>query len=187
MKRSGFDRGPGPERHTPLVARSELARTSALTRSTPIPRVFAPREPRPTPPRKPQSREQRDLAAQWALIRAEAWGLWSGRCAVRGDPLPWEQCHGHHRLMKSAGGPNTLVNCLPVCARCHERIHRAGDAAYDAGWLVRSWLDPADVPVLTSSGPVGDRPARPSSCPAQASLGQCSPGSPRPALPGTSA
>jgi hypothetical protein len=65
------------------------------------------------------------------------------------DPLPFEACHGHHRLMRSAGGPDTLANCLPVCHRCHRRIHDNRDGrSYDNGWLVRAWLRPEDVPIL---------------------------------------
>lgn len=83
----------------------------------------------------------------WAEAKEEAWEAWGRCCALHGVFLPWEQMLGHHRLMRSAGGPDTAINCLPLCFTAHEAVHLGGDGSYDRGLLVRSWLDPADVPV----------------------------------------
>lgn len=113
----------------------------------------------PLPPRRRGIRRRLDdaardaaaeRAAEWAATKQLAWTAWGYRCAVGRDLLTLEACHGHHRLMRSAGGPDTLLNCLPVCGPCHERIHRGGDTSYDNGWLVRAWLRPDDVPILAA-------------------------------------
>jgi hypothetical protein len=58
----------------------------------------------------------------------------------------------HHRRMKSQGGTGTLANCVACCLRCHAAIHANPDWAYRHGLLVRSWADPADVPVTAGCG-----------------------------------
>lgn len=57
--------------------------------------------------------------------------------------------HLHHRQLKSQGGKNTAENLLHVCWRCHNDIHVVRhDESYDRGLLVRSYAEPADVPVV---------------------------------------
>lgn len=53
----------------------------------------------------------------------------------------------HHRKMRSQGGQHDVVNGLAVCQSCHHYFHMHPALAYSKGWLVRSHLDPAHVPV----------------------------------------
>jgi 5-methylcytosine-specific restriction endonuclease McrA len=53
----------------------------------------------------------------------------------------------HHRKMRSQGGKHTVENLIHVHSECHNVIHGQPDISYRLGLLVRSWLDPADVPV----------------------------------------
>jgi hypothetical protein len=57
--------------------------------------------------------------------------------------------HLHHRKLRRHGD-HRIVNALHLCAKCHQDVHRGDQriAAYDAGYLVRSHHDPADVPVV---------------------------------------
>lgn len=150
---SGLHRKNGLNRKTPLVAKTELQQRQQLKRSgylettKPLKAGSYPLARGVPMPQKP-SEKQRRRADAWAEVKAEAWDAWGGQCAVGYHPLPWDQMHGHHRRLKSAGGLDLIENCLPVCDACHRYIHGLGDAAYDAGWLVRAWLDPADVPII---------------------------------------
>lgn len=59
----------------------------------------------------------------------------------------------HHRRPRGMGGSdNTIIglasNALLLHPNCHEWIERNRTAAVKNGWLVRSWDDPADVPIL---------------------------------------
>ena len=53
----------------------------------------------------------------------------------------------HHRKLRSQGGQHTVENLLYVHDGCHSEIHDRVELAYKLGLLVRSYLDPADVPV----------------------------------------
>ena len=45
--------------------------------------------------------------------------------------------HVHHRLRRSQGGTNMLVNLLGVCSRCHTAIHDRPQQSYEEGTLLR--------------------------------------------------
>jgi len=58
----------------------------------------------------------------------------------------------HHRVHRSHGTMNTVENLLHVCGwgnhtGCHGRAHTE-TTRYKRGWAVRSYIDPASVPVL---------------------------------------
>jgi hypothetical protein len=57
----------------------------------------------------------------------------------------------HHRKLRSAGGEHSEINLLAVHHRCHNghtnSIHARPERSYRLGHIVRSWQDPADVPV----------------------------------------
>jgi 5-methylcytosine-specific restriction endonuclease McrA len=55
--------------------------------------------------------------------------------------------HMHHRRLRSQGGQHTPENLLLCHNSCHSMIHHLPEVSYGLGLLVRSWLDPADVPV----------------------------------------
>jgi 5-methylcytosine-specific restriction endonuclease McrA len=73
----------------------------------------------------------------------------NGACEACRFPLSDWDAHIHHRKLRSQGGEHTEANLLYVHNYCHEAIHssKLSGVAYDFGLLVRSWLDPADVPV----------------------------------------
>ncbi len=61
-----------------------------------------------------------------------------GRLHIGHDP--------HHRRMKSQGGKDELANLIWVCRMHHDAIHLSPAIAYEKGWLVHSYDDPAEVP-----------------------------------------
>jgi hypothetical protein len=78
-----------------------------------------------------------------AASRRSGW-----RCEVGSSVCTGKAAHFHHRKLRSHRD-QSLVNCLHVCATCHNYIHNAGiSVAYMMGWLLHSWQDPAEVPVL---------------------------------------
>lgn len=67
------------------------------------------------------------------------------RCGSRGEQI-------HHRRARGAGGTrrldtNMLQNLVHICAPCHAYIESNREWAYEHGWLVRQWADPAYQPV----------------------------------------
>jgi RNA-directed DNA polymerase len=53
------------------------------------------------------------------------WKTQEGRCVVCGQPLriAEEDCHIHHRIWCSQGGPDTADNLELLHANCHRQIH----------------------------------------------------------------
>jgi RNA-directed DNA polymerase len=53
------------------------------------------------------------------------WKTQEGRCVVCGQPLRTaeEDCHIHHRIWRSQGGPDTADNLELLHANCHRQIH----------------------------------------------------------------
>jgi RNA-directed DNA polymerase len=53
------------------------------------------------------------------------WKVQEGRCVVCGQPLQIaeEDCHIHHRIWRSEGGPDTADNLELLHANCHRQIH----------------------------------------------------------------
>lgn len=85
----------------------------------------------------------------WPMsVREAAWRRCGGICEWCGLH-PATQLH--HRLYRSRGGPDILVNAGALCGSgnmsgCHGRAHtREGEAA---GWSIRTGSDPASVQVL---------------------------------------
>lgn len=74
-----------------------------------------------------------------------------GRCERCGKMV--RTMDAHHRLQKSLGGADVLINLVKVCRQCHDKIHeqRRESREYEAGWLLRSWMD-YSTPLLTWSG-----------------------------------
>ncbi len=42
----------------------------------------------------------------------------------------------HHKLMRSAGGPDTPDNLVHTCPACHLYVHRNPSWSYRVGWLL---------------------------------------------------
>lgn len=75
--------------------------------------------------------------------------------------------HRHHRKRRSQGGTDDETNIMLVTPEQHTWIHDNPEKAYELGWLVKSWQDPATVPVLSFDDDVeGDDGLKPgSTCP----------------------
>lgn len=53
----------------------------------------------------------------------------------------------HHRKLRSQGGEDAVDNLIAVHTGCHRQIHLHPEHAEQMGWIVRSGVDPAQVPV----------------------------------------
>lgn len=123
---------------------------SELKRKTPIKRAPFKR----TVQREPRDRPaQRDGVKFSEKVKRKARLRAGNRCEVGGPNCTGEIEQYHHRRMRSQGGLGTLSNCLCVCATDHTLIHQKPDWAYRHGLLVRSWLEPHEVPVHAHCGP----------------------------------
>ena len=58
----------------------------------------------------------------------------------------------HHRKMRSQGGKDLIHNLLALHHACHNlatgAVHLDIKTSYKYGWIVPSYSDPVDVPVL---------------------------------------
>lgn len=126
---SRIPREPGaPQRRAPLAARE--------------PETRARRTPRNTGP----SRKVRELV----LARDGHACVCCGRSVI-GQPYSLQ-----HRKRRSQGGGNSPSNLVVVLGTgttgCHERIDSRRDPHDEAaGYTVRSWQDPAMIPVMIAS------------------------------------
>lgn len=111
-----------------MIRGGPLRRSASLKRLTPL---------------RPMSKKKRQQRAETAPVRAVVTDLPCLLCGTRRD------VHPHHRLLQSQGGKDEEANLIPLCNRCHDRVHDKNGRAYRAGLLVRSWESPADVPILT--------------------------------------
>lgn len=80
----------------------------------------------------------------WAAARLALYERARGRCEFCGDHLG-NVAEVHHRQMRSQGGDDAPENLAIICPPCHRHAHRHPARAYEVGWLVPSWADPADV------------------------------------------
>lgn len=91
-------------------------------------------------------------AQLWAALRACVFERAQGRCERCGYALPAEwECH--HRKLRSQGGRDVLSNLIALHMRCHNAgetgsVHHSPGVAYQLGYLVKSWQQPHEVPVL---------------------------------------
>lgn len=81
----------------------------------------------------------------------------NGECERCGFPLDIQDDGSylfevHHRQQRSAGGKDTIVNCVAVSSACHtlhrKSIHEDIRQATEDGFLVESWSDPERVAIL---------------------------------------
>ena len=56
--------------------------------------------------------------------------------------------HRHHRKLRSQGGTDDAANIMFVTPEQHAWIHANPEKAYELGWLVKSWQEPAEVPIV---------------------------------------
>lgn len=67
-----------------------------------------------------------------------------GRCGCPGTEI-------QHRMRRREGG-HSPSNLALMCNTCHRWAHANPEEARQAGWVVPTYADPADVPMLTFSG-----------------------------------
>jgi 5-methylcytosine-specific restriction protein A len=92
-------------------------------------------------------------------VRQEVIERAQGRCELCNGPL--QPMSVHHRRPRGMGGTrrdwvNEAGNLLAVCGTgttgCHGMIESRRADAYDRGWLVRTGMDPTEVPFVDFDG-----------------------------------
>ena len=62
----------------------------------------------------------------------------------------------HHRKLRKHGGQDEAANLIAVHHKCHNlgtgSIHLAPAWSYERGYLVHSWDEPGEVPILRPDG-----------------------------------
>ena len=125
------------ERKTPLVRKVPLK----SCKITPSQRRAWNEEPSPKP-RKRKNKKAGGKGPQGArrLVALRSGGICEF-CRVA------KATEHHHRKRRTQGGKNSEANLVHLCHDCHHvKIHGNAAWAYEVGWLVRSWQDPAEVP-----------------------------------------
>lgn len=121
----------GPLRRTPLK-RAELKPKPAEQRQDPaLAQVRPHRGLKPIP-----------LAARRAVRERDQQRCVAGGCWIGGTGG-----HVHHRKLRSQGGDNSVSNLILLCHVHHQAIHAKVELAYQLGYLVRSWDNPALVEI----------------------------------------
>lgn len=80
-------------------------------------------------------------------VRVRACGTCDWCDLVLGDVFD-----AHHRKLRSRGGQDTLENLVALHHQCHMYAHEHVGEATSRGFMVHSWEDPADVPILAGDG-----------------------------------
>lgn len=85
------------------------------------------------------------------LVRTRA----GGYCEICGK-VATESMAIHHRKLKSRGGQDEASNLIYIHHECHNMgtngVHNKVAWATAHGWIVSSWADPKEVPVLRPDG-----------------------------------
>jgi hypothetical protein len=70
--------------------------------------------------------------------------------------MPEEYWAAHHRKLRSHGRDDSLTNLVALHHMCHnlatDSVHLSPGPAYERGLMVRSWEDPAQVPLILRDG-----------------------------------
>lgn len=97
----------------------------------------------------------------WAQVRLLAVVRSGGLCERCGLPLgayagdDGETVHvfdGHHRLLRSQGGPDTLTNCVALHRLCHSWAHHNPEKARELGLIVPRGHSPETWAVILGDG-----------------------------------
>ncbi len=97
----------------------------------------------------PVSRKKTVKVAAYRHLRALVHAREGGCCAACGVSVAITEGHGHHRLYRSRGGADDATNCVWLCPDDHRAGHEGPQRVMVArGWVVPSWADPAQWPVL---------------------------------------
>lgn len=134
-----------PSRRTPLARVAPLGQGEAgLSRGVPLKRA-------------PGERKARRDTGPSAKTRALVLARDGYKCVCCGRSVIGQEYSLQHRRRRSQGGDNSPSNLVTVLGSgsrgCHWRIDSRRDPADEAkGYTVRSWDDPALVPVMIMSG-----------------------------------
>lgn len=64
----------------------------------------------------------------------------------------------HHRKLKSRGGQDSVSNLIWIHHSCHNMathsIHANPELSEQKGWMVPSWKEPHDTPLVRTSGEI---------------------------------
>ena len=110
------------------------------------------RKKRATPRRQTRDETLEDSGENdWSPeVRKEVRLRSGGMCELKCNKIATSM---HHRKLRRHGD-HRAVNCIHLDRGCHDWIHAHVFESYQLGWLVRSTLDPADVPVELPEFPV---------------------------------
>lgn len=90
--------------------------------------------------------------AAWPQVRAIGWERCRGLCELCSLPLDPAWWDGHHRQLRSGGGPSCPCNLAVLHPRCHtlgrQAVHHAVKAALESGHNVSRYDDPRLVAML---------------------------------------
>lgn len=91
------------------------------------------------------------------VMRALVWSRARGYCEKCGGQLP-DSWALHHRKLRSRGGKDEVSNFLALHHECHnlgtDSVHANPSMATDKGFMVPSWEEPSEYPVMLSDGSV---------------------------------
>ena len=96
--------------------------------------------------RLPTRRTRNTVSGFSDAVKSEVAHRSQGNCEANLPDCSGRASHVHHRQLRR-WGDHSEANALHVCFRCHDRIHRMGDEAYNRGLLVHGWDDPASIPL----------------------------------------
>lgn len=94
------------------------------------------------------------MSTQWERARKQVLLRDGGKCLFcLGDATDV-----HHRRPKGMGGTSNsyiafgMANLVSLCREHHSWIHAHPEQGYKSGFLVHSWEDPADIPLVLKPG-----------------------------------
>lgn len=132
-----------------ILASTKTGLGSTLTRKSKlVTKTRIRRNGKPIPPKKPA---KPGAAAQESRARKLVYARSLGMCEIRLDGCTQLASDWHHRQNRSQLGKWTASNGLHLCRNCHAKVtDTKGNRRFyeQRGWIVRSGLDPATVPVV---------------------------------------
>lgn len=90
-------------------------------------------------------------APDWSKLNPPLEARAMGFCEKCGTEMVSGGDVRHHRKLRSQGGRHTLDNLVLICQACHTWIHANPGDAYALGWLVNSWNEPHEIPIIHST------------------------------------
>lgn len=93
---------------------------------------------------------------EWPVVRDAVYLRDGQRCAMCGGYIHFGDLEVHHRKPRSQGGQDDMANLIALhggfsITSCHAKVHAHPRASYRHGFLVPSFADPQEWPVLRFS------------------------------------